>query len=125
MPSAGAASDRILPRRPSGSARAAPRASAPAERARSVALSPGIAGAATEVGRIAFQSLMQARAPEGSQGRVYVRYEVVFQLSWVLGALIPSVIPIPLHVGTILLAVGYGLLAVLYVLTVTRSRPSP
>jgi len=90
-----------------------------------LALLSGIAGAATEVGRIAFQSLMQARAPEGSQGRVYVRYEVVFQLSWVLGALIPSVIPIPLHVGTILLAVGYGLLAVLYVLTVTRSRPSP
>jgi hypothetical protein len=50
---------------------------------------------------------------------------VVFQLAWVVGALIPSVVPIPLHVGTILLAVGYGLLAILYVVTVRRSRSSP
>jgi hypothetical protein len=91
----------------------------------SLALLSGVAGAATEVGRIAFQSLMQARAPAGRQGRVYVRYEVVFQLAWVVGALIPSVVPIPLHVGTILLAVGYGLLAILYVVTVRRSRSSP
>lgn len=68
---------------------------------------------------------MQARAPAGRQGRVYVRYEVVFQLAWVIGALIPSMIPIPVHTGTILLAALYGLLAALYVLTVTRSRSSP
>ena len=35
-----------------------------------------VAGAATEFGRLAFQSLMQRHAPEGAQGRVFVRYEV-------------------------------------------------
>jgi hypothetical protein len=89
-----------------------------------LALLSGIAGSATEVARLAFQSLMQTRAPEGSEGRVYVRYEVVFQLAWVLGALIPATIPIPLHGGTIVLGVAYGLLAVIYVVAVGRSASS-
>jgi hypothetical protein len=33
---------------------------------------------------------MQRLAPEGAHGRVFVRYEVVFQLAWVAGALIPA-----------------------------------
>jgi hypothetical protein len=89
-----------------------------------LALLSGIAGAATEVGRLAFQSLMQSRAPEGSEGRVYVRYEVVFQLAWVFGALIPATIPISLHGGTIVLGVSYGLLAVIYVVAVGRRASS-
>ena len=36
-----------------------------------------VAGAATEFGRLAFQSLMQRHAPPGAQGRVFVRYEVL------------------------------------------------
>ncbi len=47
-------------------------------------------GTAAELGRLAFQSLMQRRAPVGAHGRVFVRYEVVFQLAWVAGALIPA-----------------------------------
>jgi hypothetical protein len=89
-----------------------------------LALLSGIAGAATEVARLAFQSLMQTRAPKGSEGRVYVRYEVVFQLAWVVGALIPAMIPISLHGGTIVLGVAYGLLAVIYVVAVGRSASS-
>ena len=42
-----------------------------------------VAGAATEFGRLAFQALMQRAAPEGALGRVFVRYEVLFQLAWV------------------------------------------
>src|SRR5206468_2076979 len=43
------------------------------------------AGAATEFGRLAFQSLMQRTAPLGTQGRVFVRYEVAFPLAGVMG----------------------------------------
>jgi hypothetical protein len=89
-----------------------------------LALLSGIAGAATELGRLAFQSLMQARAPTGSQGRVYVRYEVAFQLAWVAGALIPATIPIELHAGTIVLAAAYGVLAVVYVVEAARTASS-
>ena len=49
-----------------------------------------VVGASAELGRLAFQSLMQRLAPRGAHGRVFVRYEVVFQLAWVLGALIPA-----------------------------------
>ena len=69
------------------------------------------AGAATELGRLAFQSLMQAHAPEGALGRVFVRYEVMFQLSWVAGALGPAVLSIDLKGGILIVAGFYLALA--------------
>ncbi len=81
----------------------------------------GVAGASTEIARLAFQSLMQSRAPVGSQGRVFVRYEVVFQLTWVAGALVPAMIPLGLHGGVIVLAAVYGAIAILYVVGAGRA----
>jgi hypothetical protein len=71
-----------------------------------------VAGAATEFGRLAFQSLMQRHAPEGAQGRVFVRYEVLFQLAWVAGAFIPALLPIDFRLGILILAAFYAVLAV-------------
>src|SRR5207247_4784098 len=56
-----------------------------------LALFAMVVGAAAEFGRLAFQALMQRSAPGGAHGRVFVRYEVVFQLAWVVGAFIPAV----------------------------------
>jgi hypothetical protein len=72
------------------------------------------AGAASEFARLAFQSLMQRYAPPGALGRVFVRYEVLFQVAWVLGAFVPVLFPIPFRTGILLLAVFYGVLAVAY-----------
>jgi hypothetical protein len=66
-----------------------------------------LAGGATELGRLAFQSLMQREAPGNLSGRVFVRYEAVFQLAWVGGALLPAMLSIPFRGGVILLAVFY------------------
>jgi hypothetical protein len=66
-----------------------------------------LAGGATEIGRLAFQSLMQREAPGGVWGRVFVRYEVAFQLAWVAGALVPAMISIPFRGGVMLLAAFY------------------
>jgi MFS family permease len=66
-----------------------------------------LAGMSTEFGRLAFQSLMQQHAPGGAQGRVFVRYEVVFQLAWVFGAFFPAVLAIGFRTGTFVLAVFY------------------
>src|SRR5205085_8744775 len=49
------------------------------------------AGASSEFGRLAFQSLMQRNAPRRALGRVFVRYEVMFQIAWVAGAFLPAV----------------------------------
>ncbi len=72
-----------------------------------LALFAALAGAALELGRLAFQSLMQRRVPSGAQGRVFVRYEVAFQLAWVAGAFIPAVLPIPFRLGVLLMALFY------------------
>lgn len=63
-----------------------------------------VVGASAELGRLAFQSLMQRLAPGGAYGRVFVRYEVVFQLAWVAGALIPAMLPIDFRGGFLILA---------------------
>lgn len=66
-----------------------------------------VAGAAAEFSRLAFQSLMQRHAPEGALGRVFVRYEVVFQLAWVAGAFVPALLPIDFRLGILILAALY------------------
>jgi hypothetical protein len=73
-------------------------------------------GAATELGRLAFQSLMQRQAPEDALGRVFVRYEVQFQLAWVIGALLPAVLPIEFRGGILVLGAFYAVVAASYLL---------
>jgi hypothetical protein len=74
-----------------------------------------VVGMATEFGRLAFQSLMQRSAPGGAHGRVFVRYEVLFQLAWVGGAFLPAVLPIEFREGFLFLAGFYLLLGIGYV----------
>jgi hypothetical protein len=83
------------------------------------------AGAATELGRLAFQSLMQHHAPEGALGRVFVRYEVVFQLAWVAGAFGPAVLPIDFRAGVLIVAGFYLALAGVWALRFFRSGREP
>lgn len=75
-----------------------------------------VAGTATELGRLAFQSLMQREAPADALGRVFVRYEVTFQLAWVIGALLPAVLPIRFHLGVLLLGAFYVVVGISYLL---------
>ncbi len=72
------------------------------------------AGAASEFARLAFQSLMQRYAPEGALGRVFVRYEVLFQVAWVCGAFVPVLLPISFRFGILLLALFYAGLGAAY-----------
>jgi hypothetical protein len=83
------------------------------------------AGAATELGRLAFQSLMQAHAPEGALGRVFVRYEVVFQLSWVAGAVGPAVLAIDFKGGMLIMAGFYLALAGAWTVRFYRGAREP
>jgi len=87
-----------------------------------LAVFAGLAGMSTEAGRLAFQSLMQANAPGGAQGRVFVRYEVVFQLAWVIGAFIPSTFPVSFRMGFVVLAPFYLVLGAVYIVRLLRAR---
>jgi hypothetical protein len=81
-----------------------------------------VAGAAAEFSRLAFQSLMQRHAPPGAQGRVFVRYEVLFQLAWVAGAFIPALLPIDFRAGILMLAAFYATLGAVSVMRQRQVR---
>jgi len=83
-----------------------------------------LAGMATESGRVAFQSLMQRLVPVRAHGRVFVRYEVAFQLAWVAGAFIPAMIPLPFRTGVLLLALFYAAAGVVYLAIPAARGPS-
>jgi hypothetical protein len=91
-----------------------------------LAVFAAVVGMATEFGRLAFQSLMQRSAPGGAHGRVFVRYEVLFQLAWVGGAFLPAILPIEFREGFLFLAAFYLLLGVGYLLRphIMRSAPA-
>jgi hypothetical protein len=55
---------------------------------------------------------MQRYAPPGAQGRVFVRYEALFQLAWVAGAFAPALLMIDFRVGILILAAFYAVLGV-------------
>lgn len=63
-----------------------------------------ILGTACGVAKLAFDSLVQRDAPAAVQARSFARFEAVFQLVWVVGALLPVTF-------TISTRWGYGLLA--------------
>ncbi|MCU1395068.1 MAG: Major Facilitator Superfamily transporter [Ilumatobacteraceae bacterium] len=52
-------------------------------------------GVSTTLGRHAFDSLLQHRAPSAMRGRAAARYETRFQLVWALGAVIATPISLP------------------------------
>ena len=52
-------------------------------------------GATGSAAKQAFDSIVQRDAPDANRGRSFARFETRFQLVWVIGALIPIVIPIP------------------------------
>jgi len=62
-------------------------------------------------GKLAFDSLVQRDAPDANRGRSFARFEVRFQLVWVIGAMIPILLlPIPTRVGYLAIA-GTGVFA--------------
>ena len=82
---------------------------------RSAALTASLAlGLGAAVGRAGFDSLVQRDAPDTLWGRAFARYEAYFQLAWVLGAFIPTLIAMSIGTGLLLLALGLGAGALVY-----------
>lgn len=59
-------------------------------------------------GKQSFDAIVQRDAPTANLGRSFSRFESRFQLMWVVGALLPVVLPIPARLGY-LLVTGSGL----------------
>lgn len=55
-------------------------------------------------GKLGFDSIVQRDAPDANRGRSFAKFEVRFQLVWVIGAMVPVVVSIPQQVGFLFVA---------------------
>ena len=65
-------------------------------------------------GKQAFDAIVQRDAPTANLGRSFSRFESRFQLLWVVGALIPVVLPVPAPIGYLLVACAAGFVGLSY-----------
>jgi hypothetical protein len=81
----------------------------------SVLIAGAALGLAANVGRQAFDSVLQRDAPDATRGRSVARFETRFQLAWVIGALIPVVLQLSTRTGLIVLSVAFAAALAAYV----------
>ncbi len=62
-----------------------------------------LVGAASAASKPAFDALVQRYVPTAAQGRAFARFETRLQLVWVIGALVPTVINLPLPGGDVVI----------------------
>jgi len=88
-----------------------------------------IIGSAAAAARLGFESLVQRDVPAGIRGTTITRSETVFQLSWVLGAVIPVALPVPADPGLLAVGSACALAVVVYLFGLFRlrngRRPAP
>lgn len=66
----------------------------------------GATGVAWGVAKLAFDGLLQSSVPSSRRGAAFTRSETVFSVAWVIGAIIPTTIPIPAPLGLALAGLG-------------------
>ncbi|MGH9047574.1 MAG: MFS transporter [Acidimicrobiales bacterium] len=76
-----------------------------------LALGIGVAGS---LGQPSFDAITQRIVPEEQQGRVFAKFATRQQLVWVIGALVPVVITMPLQAGDVVIAVVGAIGAIFY-----------
>jgi hypothetical protein len=57
------------------------------------------------IAKVAFDSVVQRDAPERTRSRTIARFETVFQLGWVAGALVPTLFGMSLLIGFVVVSV--------------------
>lgn len=63
-----------------------------------------VIGFVASSGKLAFDSLVQFNILPTNQGKAFSKYETRFQLAWVVGGLIPTIVVLPLASGDLTLA---------------------
>jgi hypothetical protein len=63
-----------------------------------------VIGLCASVAKTAFDAIVQREIPQNQRATLFARLEALFQLTWVLGALAPTLIPIALLPGFIVVA---------------------
>lgn len=87
-----------------------------------MALLSMLVGATSCAAKQSFDAIVQRDAPDANRGRSFARFETRFQLLWVVGALVPIILPIPAPTGFALIAVATAVAAVVYLLGMRNLR---
>ena len=82
----------------------------------------GLVGLSTTLGRNAFDSLLQRRAPEALLGRAGARYETRFQLAWVFGGVAATPITLAPEVSMMILTGIYVPVLLVFVRALREAR---
>ena len=86
------------------------------------ALMSMLVGATGSAAKQAFDSIVQRDAPDANRGRTFAKFETRFQLVWVVGALIPILVPIPAPVGFALIALVASFAVITYLIGLRNLR---
>ena len=81
-----------------------------------------LVGATGSAAKQAFDAIVQRDAPDANRGRSFAKFETRFQLVWVIGALLPIVIPIPAEIGFAMVGVVAGFAVASYQIGQQRMR---
>jgi MFS family permease len=81
-----------------------------------------LVGATSSSAKQAFDAIVQRDAPDANRGRSFARFETRFQLFWVIGALLPVVIPIPAEIGYVVVGAVAGFALVSYAAGLSQVR---
>ena len=84
-----------------------------------------VIGLAASVAKTAFDAIVQRETDDADRGRLFARFESIFQLVWVIGALIPVVIALSLFSGFVAVAAVVLATSAVFVIGVARDRRRP
>ena len=82
-------------------------------------------GVGASVAKTAFDAILQRDTPDTGRSELFARFETIFQLAWVLGALVPTLIATPLLPGFIVVAFLVVSTSTVFVAGATRDRRAP
>ncbi len=85
----------------------------------------GVVNGVGSIGRLAFESVVQSKAPDANRARVFVRYETRNQVAWVIAGLLAVIATPPGAVGFMVVGVGSALAVLLFVLQLNAGKPQP
>lgn len=80
------------------------------------------AGFAWGTAKLAFDGLLQRSVPHVDAGSAFTRSETLFQLAWVLGAVVPVAVTMPASVGLAMAGVAALVAQTLYVSRLIEQR---
>jgi MFS family permease len=83
-----------------------------------------VVGLGASVAKTAFDATVQRVAPDADRSRLFARFESIFQLVWVVGALIPTLFAIPLLAGFVIVAITVIGTSAVFVVGMARFQPA-